>query len=246
MLEIDFNKYPLPARTRHHTNPSYYIPLKDLKFVPKNYPKQIEKINWNEFFLNGNFPQKLDIGCGRGFFLLSIADEISKNNNEIKNNKTENNNEIENILGIEVRNWCCEWLKNYIQSEKIQNCGILRYCVGNGLQFIDSETINEIFYLFPDPWIKNKHKKRRAFNEEFLNEIYRLLEKNGKLYLATDLFEIHKYHLKTLEKFNLGKFEKLKFKEVENDEEWNKPQTNKEIFCRKEGIDFYRIIAEKQ
>jgi tRNA (guanine-N7-)-methyltransferase len=237
MLKIDFEKYPLPARTRHHTNPSYYIPLKDLKFVPENYPKLIEKLNWNEIFLNGNPPKKLDIGCGRGFFLLSVADEISKNNLK---NISENNSKAENILGIEVRDWCCQWLKNYIQSEQIQNCGILRYCIGNNLQFIDSNTINEIFYLFPDPWVKNKHKKRRAFNDEFLSEIYRLLEKNGKLFLATDLLEVHKYHLKTLK--NFGKFY---FKEIENDEEWNKPQTNKEIFCRKEDIDFYRVIAEK-
>jgi len=224
MIEIDFNKYPLPARTRHHTNPSYYIPLKELKFVPKLYPMPIEKIDWNEIFINAKPPQILDIGCGRGLFLLTVAAQ----------------NPTSNVLGIEVREWCCEWLKNYITSESIENCGILRYCVGNGLQFIASETVEEIFYLFPDPWVKNKHKKRRAFNLEFLEEIYRLLNDSGKLYLATDLEEVHKYHIKVLEKFG-----KMKFAEINSDEEWRKPLTNKEIFCRKEKINFYRIIAEK-
>ena len=222
MIEIDFNKYPLPARTRHHTNPSYYIPLKDLKFVPKSYPMPIEKIEWNKIFINARPPQKIDIGCGRGLFLLSVAEQ----------------NTDSNILGIEVREWCYQWLKNYINSEKIANCGILRYCAGNGFQFIETKTIDEIYYLFPDPWVKNKHKKRRAFNLEFLNEIERMLSKNGKLFLATDLEEVHKYHLKTLEKFG-----KMKFYEIKSDEEWNKPLTNKEIFCRKEGIQFHRIIA---
>jgi len=224
MIEIDFNKYPFPARTRHHTNPSYYIPLKDLKFVPKFYPMPIEKNEWNKIFINSKSPQMLDIGCGRGLFLLTVATQ----------------NPTLNILGIEVREWCCEWLKNYITSENIVNCGILRYCVGNGLQFIESNSIEEIYYLFPDPWVKNKHKKRRAFNLEFLNEIERLLSKNGKLFLATDLEEVHKYHIKILEKFG-----KMKFVEINSDEEWNKPLTNKEIFCKKENIKYYRIIAEK-
>ena len=224
MIEIDFNKYPLPARTRHHTNPSYYIPLKDLKFVPKFYPMPLEKIEWSKIFINSKPPQMLDIGCGRGLFLLTVAAQ----------------NPASNVLGIEVREWCCEWLRNYITSESIANCGILRYCAGNGLQFIESATIEEIFYLFPDPWVKNKHKKRRAFNLEFLEEIYRLLNDNGKLYLATDLLEVHAYHLKTLQKFN-----RLKFAEIHSNEEWNKPLTNKENFCIKENIQYYRIIAEK-
>lgn len=224
MIEIDFNKYPFPARTRHHTNPSYYIPLKDLKFVPKFYPMPIEKIEWSKIFINSKSPQMLDIGCGRGLFLLTVAAQ----------------NPDTNVLGIEVREWCCEWLRNYITSENIENCGILRYCVGNGLQFIETATIKEIYYLFPDPWVKNKHRKRRAFNLELLEEIYRLLNEGGKLYLATDLLEVHKYHLKTLEKFT-----RLEFAEISNDEIWNKPLTNKEIFCIKENIKYYRIIAKK-
>ena len=221
MIKIDHNKYPLPDRKRHHTNPSYYIPIKELKNVPDGYPKIVKNIDWKNYFLNGKEPKKLDIGCGRGLFLLTLA----------------NNDKDVNILGIEVRQWCCDWLSNYIRMEKINNCGILRYCVSNGLEFINEGTISDIFYLFPDPWIKIKHRKRRAFNLDFLNEVYRLLESKGKLYLATDLKEIHQYHINTLNKFG-----KLNFIEVEN---WNLPSTNKELFCIKENIKYYRIIAEK-
>jgi tRNA (guanine-N7-)-methyltransferase len=223
-MEINYNKCPLPDRKRHHTNPSYYIPITELKVVPNGYPKIIENVNWQNYFINGKKPNKLDIGCGKGLFLLTLAD----------------NDKNSNILGIEVRQWCCDWLQNYILSEKIDNCGILRYCVANGLDFIEKETINEIFYLFPDPWVKKKHNKRRAFNLYFLNEIYRLLEKNGKLYLATDLKEVHQYHLDILKEFNI-----LKFKEIISDAEWGILPTNKELFCIKENIQCYKIIAVK-
>ena len=224
-IEINHNRYPLPDRKRHHTNPSFYLPIKELKFVPAGYPQVITNINWNEYFLNQKPPKRLDIGCGRGLFLLSLAE----------------NNKDTNILGIEVRQWCCEWLQNYITNERIQNCGILRYCVANGLDFIEAESISEVFYLFPDPWIKAKHHKRRAFNLFFLEEIYRLLEQDGKLYLATDLYEVHLYHLETLKQFN-----KLSIKEVNDADNWNFPPTNKELFCIKENIKYYKIIANKK
>jgi tRNA (guanine-N7-)-methyltransferase len=224
MFEIDTIKYPMPSKKRHHTNPSFYFPLKYLKITPYNYPMPIEKIDWSEFFLNSKPPNILDIGCGRGLFLLTVAVQ----------------NPTSNILGVEIREWCCEWLRNYISSESIVNCAILRYCIGNGLQFIDAETVDEIFYLFPDPWFKNKHKKRRAFNLKFLDDVFRMLKNKGKLYLATDKEEVHQYHKKSLEKFG-----KMKFLEIKTAEEWNKPLTNQEIFCREKEIQYYRIIAEK-
>ncbi|MDR0927848.1 MAG: methyltransferase [Ignavibacteria bacterium] len=224
MYKIDFAKYPFPARTRHHTNPSFYIALSELEVKPDGYPPLLASINWSDYFINSMPPTKLDIGCGRGLFTLTIADNEPQNN----------------ILGIEVRQWCCDWLQNFIHSESIANCGILRYSVPNGLPFISDSSIDEIYYLFPDPWIKTKHIKRRAFTLDFLNEVYRMLNDSGELYLATDLEEVHKYHIHLLNKF--GKFQ---HQVITNDSEWNKPQTNKEIFCRKEGIPFYRIIAKK-
>jgi tRNA (guanine-N7-)-methyltransferase len=188
------------------------------------YPPLIENIDWKDVFLNEMPPTKLDIGCGRGLLTLTIAD----------------NEPQTNILGIEVRSWCCEWLDNYIRSERIENCGILRYNVGNGLHFIAPNSIDAAFYLFPDPWVKVKHIKRRAYNITLLTEIERILKTDGRLYLATDILDVHQYHIDVLNEF--GKFNLF---EVTDDSQWNIPQTNKEIFCRKEGIPFYRIIASR-
>ena len=87
MLSIDFNKYPLPKRKRHHTHPNYYIPANELNVIPSGYPPLITTMDWSTIFVNQQPPDILDIGCGRGFFLLQLA-EINKN---------------KNVLGIEVR-----------------------------------------------------------------------------------------------------------------------------------------------
>ena len=45
---------------------------------------------------------------------------------------------------------------------------------------------NEIWILFPDPWPKNKHFKRRLINDNFFKKVYPYLKKNGKIFIATD------------------------------------------------------------
>jgi len=40
--------------------------------------------------------------------------------------------------------------------------------------------------LFPDPWPKKKHYKRRLINDNFLKKVYPYIKKNGKIFIATD------------------------------------------------------------
>lgn len=47
-------------------------------------------------------------------------------------------------------------------------------------------SIDRIFILFPDPWQKAKHNKRRILNDAFINEISRLLKPGGRLRFASD------------------------------------------------------------
>lgn len=222
---IDFNKYPQPKkRIRHHTSPNVYLPAAELKVLPDGYPPLIDTIEWKDIFANGGKPNILDIGCGRGMFLMNYSVE----------------NPNDNIMGIEVRPTPVEWIKTVIDGEQIPNCGILRYSVANGIHFIDSNSIDKVFYLFPDPWPKTKHHKRRAFNQSFLEEVYRVLKPGAELYLATDVEVVHIHHLEELEIFT-----KFNIHLVENDSEWQLPITNKERFCREVGIHFDRIIAKK-
>ena len=44
-----------------------------------------------------------------------------------------------------------------------------------------------IIILFPDPWKKRKHKKRRLFNIININLFLNKLKKNGEIYFSTDV-----------------------------------------------------------
>ncbi len=43
-----------------------------------------------------------------------------------------------------------------------------------------------ILILQPDPWPKNKHKKRRLIQQKFLDDLNKILKSEGKLIISTD------------------------------------------------------------
>ena len=61
---------------------------------------------------------------------------------------------------------------------------------GNIHQLIDEyfseNSISEVWILFPDPWPKKRHFKRRLINIDFLNKIGKFLKKNSTINIASD------------------------------------------------------------
>ena len=224
MIPINYKKYPFSSKIRHHVSANNYLPITELNLQPEGYPEPVTQISWNSVFDNAEPPSVLDIGCGKGVFLITYA----------------LNNPDSNVLGIEIRTEAIDWINQVVDGEKIPNCRALHYTVANNLPFIEDSSIDRIFYLFPDPWPKRKHFRRRAFNAAFLEECFRVLKPDGNLFLATDVDYVHEYHQKVLKKF--GKFN---LREVHNPEEWNFPATNKENFCNLKNIPVYKLICGK-
>jgi len=221
---INYKKYPFAQKIRHHVTATYYIPLKDLPFLPNGYPPLIEFKSWDNYFLNAKKPDVIDIGCGKGLFLLTYA---ALNPNQ-------------NILGIELRSEAVDWLNSIIDGEKIANANIMWYSIVNGLDFIRDESIDRIFYLFPDPWPKLRHHKRRAFSMEFVAMCYAKLRKGGEMFLATDVEDVDNCQPTILYQF--GKFD---IETLEIRDKWELPTTNKENFCIIKNIPVYRHICRK-
>jgi tRNA (guanine-N7-)-methyltransferase len=54
------------------------------------------------------------------------------------------------------------------------------------LRWLPSASIGRAFVLFPDPWPKARHRKRRLVSEATLGELARVLRPGAELRLATD------------------------------------------------------------
>jgi tRNA (guanine-N7-)-methyltransferase len=53
-------------------------------------------------------------------------------------------------------------------------------------QFIPPQSVAAIFILFPDPWPKKRHHKRRLIQADFAKLLCHVLEPGGRLFVATD------------------------------------------------------------
>jgi tRNA (guanine-N7-)-methyltransferase len=65
----------------------------------------------------------------------------------------------------------------------------IRVCAGDArplLRLLPEASIGRAFILFPDPWPKKRHHKRRLVSIEILEQVGRALKPGGELRIATD------------------------------------------------------------
>ncbi len=87
----------------------------------------------------------------------------------------------------------CEAYLNGINSLlfriKDQDISNIRIYSGDARQFINSVgqmLFDRVFILFPDPWPKHKHNKRRLISVDLLRSLCNVMYKNAELIIVTD------------------------------------------------------------
>jgi len=128
----------------------------------------------DDFQVEALFPQgqplEVEIGCGKGKFLLARA-EASPDIN---------------FLGID---WAGKWLKRGVvrwQKRGYQNLQFIKAEARDVLAAIPSEAVTFFHVYFPDPWPKRRHHKRRLLDASFFQMLYDKLVPHGKIEIATD------------------------------------------------------------
>ena len=92
-----------------------------------------------------------------------------------------------NFIGIEVYDSGLGQCLNAINQHKIKN---IRLIYGDAVevleQFITKKSVEKINILFPDPWPKKRHHKRRLINKRFLALLSKSLKNKGIVNVSTD------------------------------------------------------------
>jgi tRNA (guanine-N7-)-methyltransferase len=73
-----------------------------------------------------------------------------------------------------------------IQAQDLTNVRLFTDDARLLMQALPGGSLERIFVLFPDPWPKTRHHKRRIVNSPTVAEFARLLQPGGELRLATD------------------------------------------------------------
>lgn len=74
-----------------------------------------------------------------------------------------------------------------VETRQLQNIRILPDDARRMLRWLPDGSIGRVFILFPDPWPKTRHRKRRLVSPQFLSMLARVLKPGAEVRLATDI-----------------------------------------------------------
>ena len=114
---------------------------------------------------------EIDLGCGKGRFLLARAAK----------------NPAVNFLGIDRMLRRIRKVDNRARRLDLGNIRLMRleayYAVAH---LLPPASVDTYYVFFPDPWPKAKHEGHRLFNALFLDALHRTLAADGVAHVATD------------------------------------------------------------
>ena len=134
-----------------------------------------KKGKWSQVFGNDN-PIHIEIGCGKGNFILGMA-RMYPNINFIGIEK------VEDVIVMAMEKVTAAELTNVLfmdmDAERIE-------------EFFTKGEIERIYLNFSDPWKKKKQAKRRLTHKNFLDKYKNVLNEGDYIFFKTDnrpLFE---------------------------------------------------------
>ncbi|MBY7648982.1 MAG: tRNA (guanosine(46)-N7)-methyltransferase TrmB [Candidatus Liberibacter europaeus] len=114
---------------------------------------------------------RLEIGFGRGEHLIKRSSDSPN----------------AGFIGVEpFINSMAQCIKN-LEQLKLRNVLLYDKNVIHLLDWLPNDCIDVIYLLYPDPWIKKKHWKRRLISLKNLDRFARVLKKGGMFYFASDI-----------------------------------------------------------
>ena len=209
---LDFVKDYLIVPERDHAN--VLLAEKDKKYF-----------NYIELFGNEN-PVELEIGCGKGGFII----EKAKNNPNV------------NFLAVEL-------LENIVvmacENAKVQKLTNVKF-VNSGAEYlpryIPENSIRNVYLNFSPPYPKDGYENRRLSSSRYVLGYKSFLIKGGSIYQKTDDEDFFNY---SFDKFLEHGFKVVNITEGLNDGTLENVQTEYESKFRALGMKVYGLIATK-
>lgn len=142
-----------------------------LRREPRTPAEWLGPLDVKNLFPDPEQPLEVDLGCGKGRFLLAHA---------FKHPGV-------NILGIDRMLRRIRKIDNRARRLDLETIRLMRVEAYYAVSFLLPPLSVDTYYIFfPDPWPKAKHEGHRLFNPRFLDAMHRTMTDEGITHIATD------------------------------------------------------------
>lgn len=113
----------------------------------------------------------LEIGCGHGHWLTAYAEQHPK----------------QFCIGVDLLNKRIQKSSSKVNKRELDNIVFIKSEAVEFLELLPEDTaLEKVMILFPDPWPKTRHHRRRIIQPEVLALIANKMQPGGKLFFRTD------------------------------------------------------------
>lgn len=205
------------------------IELSDLPGYDVEDPES-SRIDPRQWFQDPEMPFEIEIGSGKGTFLVQQA--------ELQHDV--------NFLGIEQAGEFYRYAADRMRRRELENVRILHADATEFIRFrCPSETAQVVHLYFSDPWPKKRHHKRRVIQTESLRQFHRVLMTGGELRLVTDHDDLWTWYEDHAAR-HADMFERSAFSAPTSAGEGELVGTNYERKFTHEGRLFHAMVLKKK
>lgn len=151
------------------------------------------KGRWCEYFFKNENPIVLELACGRGEYSIGLSEMYPE----------------KNFLGIDVKGARIWKGAKYALDKGIRNVAFLRTRIEQLGLFVGLSEVDEIWIIFPDPFLNSTKANRRLTSPYFLEIYSKILKPGGLIHLKTDNKELFDYTVSVIEKSPMFQLEEI-------------------------------------
>lgn len=205
--------------------------LSTLPSMPKRIRPHVNPLAITKEFSFAGFgndhPIIIDVGACKGEFVEALVEKFPE----------------KNFIVFEIRIPLAEKLRTKFSDNK--NVVVFDGDAGRNFRAIvepclkEGAVVEEIFINFPDPWFKEKHKKRRFVNEKFLTDCDQWLDSQTEFIFQTDQEFLFNETLEVVEASPYSSIEKFNQSPYDVQTDWEQAKM-------KEGSSVWRMRFRKK
>jgi tRNA (guanine-N7-)-methyltransferase len=147
--------------------PAAQLKPESVLFDPEPLPKPLD---WALLFPHPG-PLEIEVGCGKGRFLLARAEADPGYR----------------FVGLEFARAYLLAVAERAARRNLRNVRVARYEAARFFrESVPDSSVSAFHLLYPDPWPKKRHHKRRLVQDDFLDDLRRTLCPGAVVNIATD------------------------------------------------------------